>query len=83
MAVGVFVGGALLAMLGVGVMGAVLGLHGLLLGRLPGRWLQRHVHRPRVWGTGALLVVASWGSPFLCVVGLGLVAVGHVAAPVS
>lgn len=62
----------------------VLGLHGLLLGRMPGRWLQRHVRQPRLWGTGALLV-ASGGFEHLSltVVGIGLVILGHVAKPTS
>lgn len=58
---------------------AVLGIHGLLLGRMPGRWLRRHVRRPRVWGAGALLVVvAGFSCPTVAVVGVGLVALGHV-----
>lgn len=58
---------------------AVLGIHGLLLGRMPGQWLQRHVRQPRLWGAGALLMLFSWkDSPSLLVVGIGLVALGHV-----
>jgi hypothetical protein len=58
---------------------AVLGLHGLLLGRIPGRLLQRHVRRPRVWGTGALLLaVGGFSSPAIAVIGVGLIAIGHV-----
>lgn len=63
---------------------AVLGLHGLLLGRLPGRWLQRRVRQPRLWGAGALLVAcAGFHHPWLTVVGIGLVALGHVVRPTA
>lgn len=63
---------------------AVLGLHGLFLGRMPGRWLQRHVRQPRLWGAGALLVAGGgFEHPSLTVVGIGLVALGHVMKPTS
>lgn len=62
--------------------GVVLGIHGLLLGRMPGRWLQRSVRRPRVWGTGALLAAFSgFDYPTVTVIGVGLVALGHVMKP--
>ncbi|MEU9875025.1 hypothetical protein [Streptomyces phaeochromogenes] len=62
----------------------VLGVHGLLLGRLPGRWLQRHVRQPRLWGAGALLVACGgFERPSLTAVGVGLVALGHVVKPTS
>ncbi|GHE34728.1 hypothetical protein GCM10018771_13680 [Streptomyces cellulosae] len=61
---------------------AVLGLHGLLLGRVPGRWLQRSVRQPRVWGAGALLVALSGlNHPTVTVIGVGLIALGHVMKP--
>ncbi|MFE4689374.1 hypothetical protein ACFRH6_04870 [Streptomyces sp. NPDC056749] len=62
---------------------AVLGIHALLLGRMPGRWLDRVVRQPRIWGAGALLMLLSldMGSPSLLVIGVGLVALGHVAKP--
>ncbi|MFJ4485296.1 hypothetical protein ACIP3D_23390 [Streptomyces longwoodensis] len=57
----------------------VLGLHGVLLGRLPGAWLPRHVRQPRLWGAGALFVAAGGlARPSLVVIGLGLIALGHV-----
>ncbi|GHF78832.1 hypothetical protein [Streptomyces griseosporeus] len=60
---------------------AVLGLHALLLGRMPGRRLARLVRHPRLWGAGALLMLMGGNiSPSLCVVGVGLVALGHVRA---
>lgn len=64
----------------VGVGGASVALHALLLGRLPGRWLGRGVRRPRLWGAGAALIMLSWsfGSPSLLAVGAGLVALGYV-----
>lgn len=63
---------------------AVLGIHGLLLGRVPGRWLQRHVRQPRVWGTGALLLaVGGLSSPTVAVIGVGLIALGHVMKATS
>lgn len=63
---------------------AVLGLHALFLGRLPGRWLERRVRQPRLWGAGALLVACSgFEYPSLLVVGIGLIALGHVVKPVS
>ncbi|SEE15048.1 hypothetical protein SAMN05216489_05665 [Streptomyces sp. 3213] len=61
---------------------AVLGVHGLLLGRMPGTWLQRHVRHPRLWGAGALLVACGGFSyRSLIVVGVGLIALGHVVRP--
>ncbi len=61
---------------------AVLGIHGLLLGRMPGRWLRRHVRQPRVWGAGALSVaVAGFSYPTVTVIGLGLIALGHAMKP--
>ncbi|MFD4483508.1 hypothetical protein ACFWPU_46510 [Streptomyces sp. NPDC058471] len=65
------------------IIWAVLGVHGLLLGRMPGHWLQHRVRQPSVWGAGALLMLVSWNthSPSLLVVGIGLVALGHVMKP--
>ncbi|MGX1541302.1 hypothetical protein [Streptomyces adustus] len=62
---------------------AVLGVHGLLLGRMPGNWLDGKVRRPRLWGGGALLMIVSLNahSPSLFVVGIGLVLLGHVVKP--
>ncbi|WP_199552732.1 hypothetical protein [Streptomyces sp. N35] len=63
---------------------ATLGIHGLVIGRLPGQWLQRHVKQPRAWGAGALLlVVGSFWSATLAVIGVGLLAIGHVRTPAS
>lgn len=76
---GTMVFGALSVAIVLALAGAVLGIHALILGRVPGRWIQRHVRRPRVWGAGALLLV--WGAfwfPSAAVVGVGLVAVGYV-----
>ncbi|MEV8395880.1 MULTISPECIES: hypothetical protein [unclassified Streptomyces] len=65
------------------IIWAVLGVHGLLLGRMPGHWLQQRVRQPRFWGAGALLMLVSWNahSPPLLVVGIGLVVLGHVVKP--
>ncbi|MEU3840804.1 hypothetical protein AB0E88_12320 [Streptomyces sp. NPDC028635] len=65
------------------VVWAVLGVHALLLGRMPGGRLPRLVRQPRLWGAGALLMLASWNvrSPSLLVIGVGLVALGHVMKP--
>ncbi|MFE2267412.1 hypothetical protein [Streptomyces griseosporeus] len=61
---------------------AVLGLHALLLGRMPGRRLARLVKQPRLWGAGALLMLMGGNvSPSLCAVGIGLIALGHVRGP--
>ncbi|MFI6944312.1 hypothetical protein ACIBI4_34080 [Streptomyces sp. NPDC050418] len=63
---------------------AVLGIHALLLGRLPNMWLQRHVKNPRVWGAGALLlVIGTFWSATVGVIGVGLIAIGHVRASAS
>ncbi|WP_329534686.1 hypothetical protein OG568_37045 [Streptomyces sp. NBC_01450] len=63
---------------------AVLGVHGLLLGRMPGKWLQRHVRQPRLWGAGAPLVACGgFKHPSLVVVGIGLIALGHAVKPTS
>lgn len=72
-----------LAMVMAAIAWAVLGVHALLLGRMPGQWLPRLVRQPRLWGAGALLMLVSWnlGSPSLLVVGIGIVALGLVAKP--
>jgi hypothetical protein len=78
---GAMVLAAFVVMVGLWLTCAVLGIHGLLLGRMPGRFLPRHVKRPRVWGAGALLVaIGGFTFPTLAVVGLGLVVIGHVTA---
>lgn len=62
---------------------AVIGVHALLLGRMPGRWLQQRVRQPRFWGAGAILILISWNlrSSALLVVGVGLIAIGHAVKP--
>jgi hypothetical protein len=74
-----------LALMGfiLAIVWAVLGVHGLLLGRMPGYWLQQRVRQPRLWGAGALLMLVSWNvnSPSLLAVGIGLVVLGHVVKP--
>ncbi|MFJ2818875.1 hypothetical protein [Streptomyces sp. NPDC087294] len=59
---------------------AVLGIHGLLLGRMPGAWLTRHIRQPRLWGAGTLVTLAGWTLPSLevLVAGIGIVILGHV-----
>ncbi|MFD3975758.1 hypothetical protein [Streptomyces cyaneofuscatus] len=42
------------------IVRAVLGVHGLLLGRMPGHWLQQRVRQPRLWGARAPLMLVSW-----------------------
>ncbi|WP_328495430.1 hypothetical protein OHS59_23810 [Streptomyces sp. NBC_00414] len=72
----ILLGGALL------LACVVLGLHGLLIGRMPGRWLPRHVRQPRLWGAGVLLVLlGGFEHLSLTVVGIGLIALGHVVKP--
>ncbi|MGW3875184.1 hypothetical protein ACWD95_39095 [Streptomyces sp. NPDC005069] len=81
---GMFIVGLLLVALVATAIGwAVLGVHALLLGRMPGQWLTRLVRQPRVWGAGALLMLVSWNlrSPSLLAIGVGLVALGHVVKP--
>ncbi|MEV6617547.1 hypothetical protein AB0N31_27590 [Streptomyces sp. NPDC051051] len=80
-------------MVGFGVLGlalmvaaiawTVLGVHALLLGRMPGRRLPRLVRQPRLWGAGALLALlsANLESPSLLAVSVGLMALGHVVKP--
>lgn len=61
----------------------VVGIHALLLGRVPGRRLGWRVRQPRLWGAGVLLVSVGWTGrpPTLLVVGIGLVALGYVMKP--
>jgi hypothetical protein len=72
-----------LALFVLALVWAVLGAHALLLGRMPGHWLQQRVRQPRLWGAGALLMLASWNvhSLSLLAIGVGLVALGHVVKP--
>lgn len=62
------------------VAGAVIGIRALLLGRMPGTWLPRHVRQPRLWGLGVVLVISCVGihSVSLLAIGIGLVVLGHV-----
>ncbi|OIJ99731.1 hypothetical protein [Streptomyces colonosanans] len=81
---GMFIFGVLgLVLVTVAIGWAVLGVHALFLGRMPGQWLPRLVRHPRLWGAGALLMLVSWNSrsPSLLAVGLGLVALGLVMKP--
>ncbi|MGW1507129.1 hypothetical protein ACWCQW_53685 [Streptomyces mirabilis] len=68
-----------LALVALAIILAVIGVHALLLGRMPGQWLQQRVRQPRLWGAGAILMLISWNlrSPSLLIVGVGLVALGH------
>lgn len=65
------------------IIWAAIGVHALLLGRMPGQWLQQRVRQPRLWGAGALLMLISSNlhSPSLLAVGIGLVALGHAVKP--
>lgn len=67
------------ALVALAIILAVIGVHALLLGRMPGQWLQQRVRQPRLWGAGAILMLISWNlrSPSLLIVGVGLVALGH------
>lgn len=67
------------ALVALAITLAVIGVHALLLGRMPGQWLQQRVRQPRLWGAGAILMLISWNlrSPSLLFVGVGLVALGH------
>lgn len=77
--------GALFVVITLALTGAVLGIHALILGRVPGRRLQRHVKRPRVcvWAGALLLVWGAFWSPSAAVIGVGLVAIGYVRTPAS
>ncbi|MFI1223909.1 MULTISPECIES: hypothetical protein [unclassified Streptomyces] len=77
------IGVLFVALIAAAIGWAVLGVHALLLGRMPGQWLDRLVRQPRLWGAGALLMLVSWNldSPSLLAIGVGLVALGHVAKP--
>lgn len=69
---------------GLCLTGVVLGIHALLLGRLPGRRLATWVRQPRLWGAGVLLVSGlGFGSATVLVIGLGLVALGYTVKPTS
>lgn len=67
----------------VAIILAVLGVHALLLGRIPSRKLQRRVRQPRLWGAGILLTLASgnFRSPSLLAIGIGLIALGYAVKP--
>lgn len=80
MGIGTYALALLLVVFAAVVAWTVVGIHALLLGRMPGRRLPRYVRQPRLWGLGASLVVVSWnaGSPSLCAIGVGLLALGHV-----
>ncbi|OQD55913.1 hypothetical protein BM536_015930 [Streptomyces phaeoluteigriseus] len=72
-----------LALIVAAITWTVLGIHALLLGRMPGRRLPRLVRQPRLWGAGALLVPlsANLESPSLLALSVGFIALGHVVKP--
>ncbi|MER5386862.1 hypothetical protein ABT040_42640 [Streptomyces sp. NPDC002688] len=62
--------------------GTTVGMYALALGRVPGRRLQRNVEHPRVWGAGALLLVAGvFFSRTVALIGAGLITLGYVKKP--
>ena len=64
------------------VLGTIIGMYALVLGRVPGRWLQGNVENPRVWGVGALLLVAGvFFSRTVALIGAGLITLGYVKKP--
>ncbi|MCX5006610.1 hypothetical protein OHB05_28905 [Streptomyces sp. NBC_00638] len=64
------------------VLGTTIGMYALALGRVPGRWLQRNVENPRVWGAGALLLVAAvFSSRTVALIGAGLITLGYLKKP--
>lgn len=70
-----------LVMLALAIILEVIGVHALLLGRMPGPWLQQRVRQPQLWGAGAILIPTSLNlrSLSLLVVGVVLIALGHAA----
>lgn len=81
--------GALLIVLGgwtavaaLQLAGTVVGIYALVLGRAPGRWLQRNVEHPRIWGAGALLLAVGMSfSSTVAIIGAGLITLGHLNTP--
>ncbi|MET9903452.1 hypothetical protein [Streptomyces sp. NPDC006446] len=64
------------------VLGVITGMYALVLGRVPGRWLQRNVENPRIWGAGVLLLVAAvFSSRTVALIGAGLITLGYVKKP--
>lgn len=70
----------LLLAIAIVVVLCVAGIHAVLAGRVPGRWLRYRVQRPRVWGAGVILLALTWSldSLYSGVVGIGLMAIGYV-----
>jgi multisubunit Na+/H+ antiporter MnhB subunit len=65
----------------VAVAVAALGLYALVLGRVPSQWRGRRVRRPRLWGAGGVLVVASWRIHSLPLLAVGAVLVALAYSP--
>ncbi|MEV6399667.1 hypothetical protein AB0M39_33620 [Streptomyces sp. NPDC051907] len=62
----------------------VTGLTAITTGRLLVPWLRRTVARPRMWGTGALLLavgLAKHDGPFLILAGFVLVILAQLLRP--
>lgn len=78
---GVIALGTILVVLAIAVTLAALGIHAVLLGRLPRNRLRRGVERPRVWGAGAISLALTVYTHSLTTlaVGVGLMAIGYVA----
>ncbi|MET9896910.1 hypothetical protein ABZZ47_43450 [Streptomyces sp. NPDC006465] len=62
--------------------GTAIGMYALILGRVPGRWLQRNVEHPRIWGAGALFLAAGVSySSTVAIIGAGLITLGYLNTP--
>lgn len=74
--------GGWLAITALQFAGFVVGMYAFALGRVPGRWLQRNVEHPRIWGAGASLLAAGVSfSSAVAVIGAGLITLGHLKTP--
>ncbi|MFI9781675.1 hypothetical protein ACIHCV_45025 [Streptomyces sp. NPDC051956] len=67
----------------LGITLTVLAIHALIYNRMPGQLPQKAVHQPRLWGTGFACAAAGQAGHSMAIlfVGLGIVAIGHVAKP--
>lgn len=62
--------------------GIMVGIYALALGRVPGRWLQRNVEHPRIWGAGALMLATGVSfSSVVAFIGAGLITLGYLNTP--
>ncbi|WP_353946873.1 hypothetical protein ABII15_38125 [Streptomyces sp. HUAS MG91] len=66
-----------------GIAVAVFTIHALIYDRMPTRWAPKLVRAPRIWAIGVTCAACGGATdtPTIVVVGLGIMAIGHLTKP--